>query len=154
MKFQPKTEKQIAEEGLMPEGVYSFEVSGAKDAVSKNGNDMIELKLRIFDNEGNSRGMITDFLMEKIAYKLRHAADACGVLDKYESGEILACDFENKMGEVKVRIQKDKNGQYPDKNIIADYVVKKEAAVAGNSAGAPPPGHPAADPFHDPDMPF
>lgn len=145
MKFSPKTEKEIAEEGLLPKGVYSFEITEAKDAVSSKGNDMITLKLKIFDNEGNSRGVITDYLMEAIAYKLRHAAVVCGLGDAYESGELKAFDFENKMGEVKVDIQKDKAGQYPDRNVIRDYVVKDS-----NHTDAPPAGHPAA---FDDDMP-
>lgn len=151
MKFQPKTERQIAEEGLMPKGTYSFEVFEAADKVSKTGNDMIELRLRVFDAEGNSRGMVTDYLLEKLAYKLRHAADACGILDKYESGEIAAADFSGKYGDLKIGIQSDKEGKYPDKNVVADYVVK----VKADGADMPPAGHPAAAaPIHDPDVPF
>ena len=151
MKIQPKTEKQIAEDGLLKEGVYGFEIIEAFDKQSKAGNDMIELKVRLFDDEGNSRGAVMDFLMEKIAYKLRHAAVACGLEDAYNSGELVASDFMNKMGDVKIRIQKDKNGVYPDKNVIADYVVKKEAS----HNDSPPIGHPIHEaPFPDPDVPF
>ncbi len=150
MKYQPKTEKQIIEEGLAPAGIYSFEVYEAADKTSKTGNDMIELKLRLFDHEGTSRGMVTDYLLEKLAYKLRHAAVACGLEDVYNNGELTATDFKDKMGEVKIRIQEDKEGKYPAKNVVADYVVKKETAN-----GEPPAGHPAneAPPF-DPDIPF
>lgn len=145
MKFQPKTEKQIIEEGLLPAGVYGFEVYEATDKTSKTGNDMIELKLRLFDDEGNSRGMVTDYLLEKLAYKLRHAAVACDLESNYENGDLAAIDFSGKIGEVKIRVQEDKTGQYPAKNVVADYVVKKDVANDG-----PPAGHPAADP----DVPF
>jgi hypothetical protein len=146
MKVQPKTEKQIAEESLMKEGVYSFEIMDALDKKSKAGNEMIELKVRLFDEDGNSRGFITDYLTESVAYKLRHAAVACGLEDAYNNGELIAVDFINKMGDAKVRIRKDKNGTYPDQNVIADYIVKKDA----DHSDGPPPGHPAADP----DVPF
>ncbi len=36
MQFTPKTEKQLAEESLLPAGVYDFEVLKAEDAVSKS----------------------------------------------------------------------------------------------------------------------
>lgn len=139
MRFQPKTEKQIAEENLRPAGIYSFEIADAKDKVSKTGNDMIELGIRLFDNEGNPCGYITDYLLEKLAYKLRHASVACGLLDKYELGTLTADNFTGKMGELKLIIQKDKSGQYPDKNSVADYVTKKES----ETHDGPPPGHPA-----------
>ena len=146
MKYQPKSEKQITEENLLPIGIYSFEVYEAADKISKAGNDMIELKLRLFDDEGNSRGMVTDYLLESISYKLRHAAVSCGLEATYSNGELVASDFVNKTGEVKIRIQEDKNGQFAARNVVADYVVKKDAA---NNDG-PPLGHPA----NDPDVPF
>lgn len=141
MKFQPKTEKQIAEEGLLPAGVYGFEVMEAKDAVSKSSNDMIVLKLRLFDKEGNSCGAVTDYLLETIAYKLRHAAVACGLQGSYEAGSLVSSEFIGKTGEVKIRITKDKNGQFSDQNTVADYVIKKEAN------GEPPADHPVNDPM-------
>ena len=41
MKVTPKTEKEIAEMGLIPAGTYDFEVKNAEDQVSKaSGNDL------------------------------------------------------------------------------------------------------------------
>lgn len=127
MKFTPKSEKQIAEEGLLPEGTYGFEVAKAEDKVSKSGNDMIEVNLRVFNTDG-SFVFVRDYLMEKISYKLRHFAEAAGLLEKYESGEFTASDCEGRTGNVKIIIKKDTTGQYPDKNEVRDYVVSEQSA--------------------------
>jgi len=125
MRFTPKTEKEIAESNLLPEGEYPFEISSGADKISKSGNEMIELWVRVYKPDG-SFNQVADYLLESIAYKLRHAAEACGLLDKYEAGTILGTDFIGKTGMLKLGITKDKNGQYPDKNGIKDYIVPKE----------------------------
>lgn len=122
MKFQPKTENEVQSEGRIPKGEYDFEIAEASDEVSKKGNEMIKLKVLVFDDEGNPR-TIFDYLLEEISYKLRHAAYACGLGGEYESGALQAQDFIGKAGRCKVIIQKDKSGQYPDKNVIQDYIV-------------------------------
>lgn len=156
MKFQPKTEKEIAEENLLQKGIYDFEVLHAEDAVSKGGNEMIVLSLHVFDDQGRARSL-KDYLLESIAHKLRHASDACQLLDKYEAGNLAAVDFISKTGKLKIGIKSDKTGQYADKNMVADYVkrenlisehsVAKSNAYQSESIG---PGHPA----YDPDIPF
>lgn len=136
MKFTPKTEKEIAEENLLPAGEYGFEVVDAIPKLSKSGNEMIELKLQIFDSNADSKGMISDYLLEKLAYKLRHAAEAMGALDKYESGVLHHDDFIGKTGTVKIVIRKDKTGEYADQNSVADYIVTKSPQV---NVSAPKP---------------
>lgn len=137
MQFKPKSEKEISEENLLPNGEYDFEVTAALDAKSASGNEMIKLQLNVFDDNGNLR-IIFDYLLESMAFKLRHAADACGVIDKYESGSLVADDFMGKTGRLKLAIQKDKTGDYPDKNTVRDYI-KREAE------GVIPAGLPALD---------
>lgn len=126
MKFTPKTEEEVGFK-LLDAGIYDFDVMTALDKVSQAGNDMIELKLAVYGPDGNARH-IFDYLMEKIEYKLRHAADACGLLDKYETGEFGAEDFIGKAGKLKLGIQKDKTGQYPDKNTVQDYIKRDNLA--------------------------
>jgi hypothetical protein len=139
MKFTPKSDKEISEERLLPEGTYGFEISGGVDKQSKAGNDMIELTVRVFKPDGTFL-LVTDYLMEAILYKVSHAAKACGLEDKYNAGTLLGEDFIGKTGELKLGIQKDKNGQYPDKNVIKDYVVPKD----GKSAAIPKGSNKAA----------
>lgn len=141
MKFQPKTEKEIAEANLWPEGEYGFEVTEANDTASKKGNDMIKLKLRVYNAEGAFK-FIDDYLLESMAFKLRHCASTCGLLDVYEGGSLLASDFVGKNGFVKLKITKDETGKYADKNDVKDYVVK--GVSDENDGNSPPPGHLAA----------
>jgi len=129
MQFTPKTEKEIIEANLWPEGEYSFQIARAIDSVSKNGNEMIKLTLNVYNNEGRSQ-IIYDYLMEVMEFKLRHCAEACGLIKKYETGKLDAIDFEGKTGTVKIAIQKDKSGQYPDKNAVKDYVVESKLTTA------------------------
>jgi hypothetical protein len=151
MKFVPKTEKEIAEENLWPAGEYSFEIIEAEDKVSKSGNEMIELTLRVFNSEGGFK-IVNDYLLEAISYKLRHAAEVCGLLDNYNRGHLLANDFFGKTGFVKLKIDKDKEGKYPDKNGIADYITERS-----KSNGHAAPVKAAAksqDTFQDDTIPF
>jgi hypothetical protein len=143
MQFQPKTEEQIIAENLWPEGEYDFEIVKAEEKISKTkpdgsgGNPMIQLTVKIFSPEGKFR-LVDDFLMEKMAFKLRHCADACRLLDKYNIGELRDTDFVGKAGRCEVVIQegqkKPDGGKYPDKNTIKDYIKRTDTAVAASVA--------------------
>lgn len=151
MQFKPRTEKEIQEENLRPAGIYSFEITDAVEAKSKSGNDMIKLTVRLYNAQGDDCGVLSDYLLESLAYKLRHAAVACGLEEKYLGGTLAAEDFVHKMGDLKLTIRKDKTGQYPDQNSIQDYVVKKDETVSNE----PPVGHPAsASTFIGDEVPF
>lgn len=137
MKFQPKTEKEITEDNLLQPGVYDFEIVEGNDKTSQKGNDMIELKVCVYGTDGNAR-YVFDYLLESIAYKLRHACDACGLLETYQTGDLTSQDFVGKTGKCKINIQKDKTGQYADKNSIQDYV-KRENMNSDMPHGKQPP---------------
>jgi hypothetical protein len=128
MDFKPCTEKEISERRLMPKGTYEFEIVDACEKLSKNsGKPMIELRVRVIVPNGVGR-IITDYLLEQRAEKLRHAAEVCGVLDRYMSGSLSDRDFLHKKGKLKLGIEKDKLHKYPDKNIILDYVCASSAS--------------------------
>jgi hypothetical protein len=151
MRFQPKTEKEIAEENLLPKGEYNYEIAGAEDTKSKSsGAEMIKLKVRVFAGEDGGP-IITDYLMEAMARKLRNFCAQNGLMREYESGTLRAADCEGKSGVAYVKIEKDKSGAYPDKNAIADYPVKRGNAQDGRSA--PPPTFDSG-PISDEDVPF
>lgn len=131
MKFTPKTAEQIEKEQTsfapFPNGEYDFEFEDATDEVSQSsGNDMIKLKVNIYNAEG-SRRVVFDYLTTgKAEYKLRHCAEACGLLADYENGSIEAEQFIGHSGKCKVRAVPAKDG-YPAKNDIQDYIVKPNA---------------------------
>lgn len=122
MKFTPKSEKEIQTASLFPAGTYEGEIAFAEDAVSTAGNDMIRLTVMVIDGSGKSR-MVKDYLVEAISYKLRHIAEACGVLDKYEAGNLMADDLQGHGVKVRLAID-DKNKDFPPKNVIQDYLVE------------------------------
>lgn len=167
MRITPKTEEQLKEESniLWPDGEYEFEISdkatfGQKevrtdDGVSSSGNDMIVLVVRVFNASGKPR-FLTDYLTEAMGFKLRHACDACGLLDKYQSGELHAHDFIGKFGKLLLKTQPAK-GEYKAKNVVDDYVKRlpqnsAHSVAKGNAYQPEPidPNHPA----YDPDIPF
>ncbi len=142
MKFTVKTDEQIAQEeadakaaGVLPIGTYDFEITKAKEETSAKGNDMIVLDLSVFDSEGEPRS-VRDWILPLMPKKFKHCLDACGLTDKYMSGEITADDFVGKTGKLELR-QRDytnKDGVEMKGNSVDDYVKRtpgqqvKEAA--------------------------
>lgn len=122
MRFQPMSEKEALEQNLLQPGTYDFEVISAEDKQSESsGNDMIALKLRIFTDTGEKT--VFDYLVftEKNQFKIRRFCETTGMLSRYESGELAAEDCENRCGKAVLGIQKDKTGQYPDRNTVKEY---------------------------------
>lgn len=129
MKFTAKSEATLkAEEAerkkanLLQPAEYDAEIGTAEDAVSKFGNDMIVVDVTVFSEDGRSH-FVKDYLTEKMAFKLRHAAESCGILDKYESGTLMADDFISRTCKVSIVID-DKDKNYAPKNVIKDYIVE------------------------------
>ncbi len=130
MRFTPKTEEQVSAGSLFPKGEYDFEVFAATDTRSKSsGAEMLALQVDVYNIDGH-KTRIFDYLLdgERSAYKLRHFAEAIGMLEAYATGELKDYQCVGRTGTCKVNIQKDKTGDYPDKNTITDYVVRGAAA--------------------------
>ncbi len=119
MKFEPKSEKQIIEENLTPEGEYDFEVVHAEEKQSSKGNEMIELSLKVF--VGEKTRLISDYLLEAMAFKLIHFCEATGLSDRYEAGILSAFDCIGSTGKLELVIQPGK-GTYGPKNSVKDYI--------------------------------
>lgn len=167
MKFQPKSDEQLAKEEqartLWEKGIYSYEIiSHVKfgsntiqtcDTVSKKGNDMLVLVVKLFNDDGRE-SVVVDYITGDMGFKFKHVAYANGLGAQYDAGELNAIDFVGKCGKAKVGISKGKpkddgSGNYPDKNCINDYLVDdgSEASVNGVVAKA-------ATPIHDDSIPF
>lgn len=136
MRTTPKTAKEIAEAGMWPAGTYDYEILTAEDAISKAGADMIKLKVKIYNDAGQSQ-VLFDYLLDAMPAKLRHAAEAFGLLEEYEAGGFDAIECEGKTGKCKVAVQKDKTGAFPDRNGISDYIpAVTVGSIAKNTAKA------------------
>jgi len=131
MRFDPKSEEDINSYGLLQDGIYDFEVVEARDRVSRSGNDMIELKLKLWDKSGGVK-IIFDYLLEAMAYKLRHFCSVTGLIQKYEEGSLQAMDCIGRCGRAEIIIQpgagKQTGGYYPDKNSVKDYITNDKYA--------------------------
>ncbi len=143
MRVTPRSEQELQESLVMPKGIYKFEVASAEEAVSKSGNEMIKLQLRIWDKEGKVH-ILYDYLLDSLPFKLRHFAEYVGLIEKYNMGGINAEDCLYKSGSVELMIQEAKDN-YPMKNAVKDYV------KTDRSAKVSPPNNDL--PFDD-DLPF
>jgi hypothetical protein len=143
MRFEPKSADEIALDSMLPEGIYPFEVMQATDKISQAGNEMIELKLVVFGD--GSTPHVFDYLLEKLAYKLRHFAETTGLLAAYEAGELTAEMCLNRDGYCKLAVEK--KAGYEPRNTVKDYVPRDKAAAPDplTAVPAPPPPPPPRD---------
>ena len=149
MQITPKSEKELAEDMLLPEGEYPFTVIESNEVPSKSakntGRLMFKLKLNVHgDFDKHVYDYFADWFSE---YKLRHFAYAVGLGDAYESGNLDARGgaLQGRQGFVKIKVEEDKSGTYGPKNVVKDYVVKeakKSAAPEAKPSGLNinPPG--------------
>lgn len=147
MKFTPKSEAQLIEENLIPEGTYDYEVIQAEERQSKAGNDMIQLTLKIFDQNGKER-RVYDYLLEAMQFKLIHFCESAGLTDIYETGQLTSAHCEGRSGKAIVKIEPARNGGQA-KNGIQDYVVDEDATPS-----LPVPHLAPKVDFADDDIPF
>lgn len=120
MNFKPKKETEL--NSLLPKGEYEFKVIKAKEGKSNAGNDMITLVIDIYAPDGNSN-RIYDYLLESVAYKLKHFCEAVGLSKEYEDGSLVDSMCVGRGGRCLIDIEIDKNGKYSDKNAVKDYIV-------------------------------
>lgn len=133
--YTPKSEEQLVKEGLLSKGEYDFEVTESVEGLSKKQNTMLVLDVTVFGPDGE-RKYVKDYIAFGSNFgerKFRHAADACGLTAQYEAGTLRGPDFKGACGRALVDI--DENPGYSPKNVIKDYVKRKdededEAAVA------------------------
>lgn len=156
--FEPKSEQEIDAMMVWPAGEYDFEVEGAKHKTSKSsGKPMIELTLRVFDEEGRSQ-LLTDWLVASNQplplRKLRHYCSATDSMDAYESGTLDNFLGEGAAGRLKLYIEKDP--QYGDKNKVADYVKRADERpeLQGVPAEQTRRAMATSNQIDDPEIPF
>ncbi len=131
MKHTPLSDEDIAKQGLLADGVYDFEITDAKEKISSKGNEMLEIKLNVFEHDGSSRSKM-DWIMPQMAKKFKHFHNATGMMAKYESGTLEAIDVIGKKGKCMIKTEPytNKDGLQIMSNKIDDYV-KRENMVGG-----------------------
>jgi hypothetical protein len=111
--------KRASSRNLLKPGMHDARITEAVEKESKAGNDMIVLTVVVRDAAGDER-TLTDWLTDSSlgALKLRHAAEACGALDRYSAGEINQSDFPGH--DVRVKIGVEKKRGFEPRNVILD----------------------------------
>ncbi len=150
MKTTPKTDQQLAEESMLPAGEYDFSVVSAVEKISRKSReagypdaDMIEVSLTVFGPNGERR--VKDWLMDKVAYKIKHFAYAVGLGQDYENGGIDPHTLVGRCGKLILK-QGKPNGDFAPRNEVKDYVVVgKETVKAPSAAKLPAAAAPGVD---------
>lgn len=144
MKYETKSEEELRKLMLIPEGIYPFEVVSSEEKLSKSGNEMIAINLKLFADDG-STNHIFDYLlahMPSMLFKLRHFCNSTSMLDQYERG-LTGEDCLGACGTVKIKHRKEQDGTI--RATVADY-------VSGDAAKSKP--EPVLNDIEDDDIPF
>jgi hypothetical protein len=134
--FIPKSEQQITNERLLPKGQYYFDVLECEE---KQGKSCVYFKIKHRLTPADNNISITWYdnlvIHDDFQWRLRHACQEMGILDKYEQGSLSAEDFLHCQGILIVdhRIRKD-NGML--EAYIKDYGVKSNVTTSVQSKGA------------------
>lgn len=138
MRFKPvSSEVADANNGSFapwPAGEYNFEVTDAEDTESKSsGMEMIKLTLTIFDREGKSR-KVFDYLTgdDRVQWKVRHFAEATGLVKNYEMGDLEAHHCQSRQGLCRIRIRPARDG-YDAQNQVGDYIPAGELKATASA---------------------
>lgn len=140
--FKKLTDEELEDtkEKLLSAGTYDFEVKRSTRKISQAGNDMAELNLTIWDNEGKVRNIMDWLVFAENKFnirKIKHFCDSVGITASYEQGE-LPEDLELLAGKVSIDIDegqmipdnklngKPKGSRYADRNVVVDYIKSDE----------------------------
>jgi len=139
MRVTPMSEQELQESNLIPEGIYPFDVTDAKETYSKKGNEMIRLTIVVYDS-ANRKHVLDDFLLDAMPFKVRHFCEYTGLIDRYNAGELSSGDCYKKSGWAKISIEtgrpKPDGGEYPPRNSVKDYCEKPVDAVRNGASGS------------------
>jgi len=163
MRVNPISAEQAEEQsgGFEPwrPGDYDFNVYEASEETSANQNEMIKLTLHVLNRDGQRR-TVFDYLVnsEKGQWKVRHFAEAVGMLQQYEAGQMEPHDITGRSGQLKLKIKPAKD-QYPAGNQVNDYIplpASAHSTQARPTSAAPAARQQVKAPAHDidDDIPF
>lgn len=121
-------QKSEDEYSLLKDGEYVFVVKSIKGKVSKLGNQMAEIILGVYDENGRERIVYDYFVFtEKGIYRVRQFFHSIGITDKSKYCSFNENDVVNKNGKAKIGTQKgtqkpDGITYYKDKNVVKSYI--------------------------------
>lgn len=131
MKFDPDAkineENSSKEREVLKPGEYSFMVVEAEEKESKQGNQMLALKLKVY-GEGTDDVNVWDYITAKMTWKLKQICLAIGMEEEFRSGDISPQQFVNRPGALFLDVETSE--KYGSQNKVKKYVPlpKKEEA--------------------------
>lgn len=108
-----------------PPGTYEYTIDEAEDAVSKNGNEMIHATLSIYNDAGHKR-ILHEYFVNTAAWKIKQLCESCGLIDRFNSGELEPYELVGKTGRANIVIESSVG--FDDKNKVAAYIKAPRAA--------------------------
>lgn len=132
MRITPITSEEANEQSVgepWPSGEYDFMVNEATETISQAGNEQIKLVLHVFNRQGQQR-IVFDYLSSasKSQWKVRHFAEAVGMVRQYETGDMPVLDMLSRPGRLKLRV-KPAEGQYSAQNAVNDYIPQTSSSA-------------------------
>ena len=85
-RFEPINEEDLDNFKLLENGDYPFEVAKSTRKISKSGNDMAELQLKVWDKNGAINTIFDYLVFSKVPLnikKVKHFCDAANLLQEY-----------------------------------------------------------------------
>lgn len=120
---------------LLAKGWYEATITKAEDTVSKKGNEMMLLHVRVDRETGPT--FIKDYIVSSVSFhlsRLKRLCEAIGI--SYEAGEVKADQLVGQEVSISVKIE-DGTGDFGDKNAITAYGKTGEAAAKANDDDIP-----------------
>ena len=144
--YKKWTDDEIKERNITDEGNYPFKIIEAiqkktKGGFDKNGeqkeiHDMLEMDFEFTDTNGMVKKQ-RDWIVfsEGMDWKLRHLANAIGVLNFYDNQQLESHHLKNKTGIFSLGIKEftGNNGEKKKINFVKDYVKKSAAQMQEES---------------------
>lgn len=129
MDWKPKTDAEIAQESLLPNGIYAAEILNVEERIDKNKNPFLMLKIGVYadDWQAHVYDNVSSYWME---FKFKHLFDSAGKADLYEAGKMDPSDMLH--WQLTVLLSSEAEREYtdkegvrktaPPKNIVKDYL--------------------------------
>jgi hypothetical protein len=154
VKIEYKTEEELDSGGFKgAEGEADFVISSAQESISKSGNEMIKIGVKVWDKNGEE-GVVLDYLVGTVAFKIKQICESIGKPEWYSAELDLTPEMlEGMGGKCILKIEKSTNPEYSDSTKIKSYIAHSgepvpERAVVSKKEAA------VSDISFDDDMPF
>ena len=138
---------------VLPAGTYRFEVDNVVRAVASSGNDMYQVRLKCFKEDGGTANVFDNLVeTEKALWKFVQYFDCFG-FDTDDTEAVL--DTIGEIGNVVIDVEK-RTG-YSDRNVVKRYLAKPKApepAKAAPKGKKKPAPAPVVQPENSDDLPF